>query len=161
MQNGAEESFWRRVSGGLTRFSYLYSQNLTVSLLGNNHWYIQALNSRNTFNTGRPYAGLRKNSPGFQTSLSILMNRVHFLQDTLKTKEVWLSHSTERYVYITTRLSLPPAKASTWFPIGLSSDATKRLWIVNCDCIVTVAEKGNECECTARYAYNKQALLLL
>jgi hypothetical protein len=33
--------------------------------------------------------GFEKNSPGFQTSLSILMNRVHFpQQDTLKTKEV-------------------------------------------------------------------------
>jgi hypothetical protein len=60
--NGAEESFWRRVSGKADPVQ-LFIQSERLFLFFGNHWYIQALgNSRNTFNTGKTVRGFEKKS---------------------------------------------------------------------------------------------------
>jgi hypothetical protein len=68
-----------------------------------------------------------------------------------------MTFSLDCYVYITTRLSLPPGQSVNVVSDWLSSDATKRLWIVNCDCncsMQSCSGERTECECNID-TYNK------
>jgi hypothetical protein len=152
---------WRRVR--LTQVQLFIQSERLFLFFGNNHWYIQALgNSRNTFNTGKTVRWFEKNSPGFQTSLSKLMNRVHFPNRIHSRQRKWLfPHSTEAtcisrrgWVYLL-------AKASRF----RLTPAAMRRRTVNCDCNCNCSCSGERelnANATAIWnAYNKQALLLL